>query len=269
MTRFAPPIFALMMILTAVGCTYRKVLNDPWAGLEQIADPPSPNTSGNPSKDPYAGRTSNEAQWTILLQTYEGKSRLAEATKLVDRMQRELGLRDLWVRDLDNTLYVQRGRFDKPSSFEARNTLRQTRMLQLDGKLAFPQADLIPLSRAAAQSVGKYDLRQYSGMYSLQIAFYDDTFGPDFRKAAEEAVAKLREGGDEAFYYHGPTRSLVTVGLFTDDDLLIVNHAQTYSEQVIELQKKYPYNLGNGLTLIEKRDGQTVGEQPSFLVRVP
>ncbi|MDP6152007.1 MAG: hypothetical protein QF785_01425, partial [Phycisphaeraceae bacterium] len=42
-----------------------------------------------------------------------------------------------------------------------------------------------------------------------------------------------------------------------------------YSQRVVELQKKYPHNLGNGLTLLQKQGGRDIGAQPSSLVRVP
>ena len=124
------------------------------------------------------------------------------------------------------------------------------------------------------------DLYQFAGddLMTLQIGYYDEQYGEDFREAAELAAKELREQGDQAFYYHGPNRSLLTVGLFGQEDL--VQHTtpgqdgrifvQTqYSQRVVELQKKYPHNLGNGLTLLQKQGGKDIGAQLSSLVRVP
>jgi hypothetical protein len=91
------------------------------------------------------------------------------------------------------------------------------------------------------------------------------------------AAARLRADGDQAYFYHGPNRSLVTVGLFTEQDFGVeqqpapdggVLFIPTYGQRVRELQKKFSYNLGNGRTIIEKSGDKKLGEQPSFLVRV-
>jgi hypothetical protein len=105
-------------------------------------------------------------------------------------------------------------------------------------------------------------------MYSLQIGFYDDAFGPDFRQAAEQAAAALHQQGEQAYYYHGPNRSLVTIGLFTENDFVQQGPQRAYGPQIKQLQQRFPYNLANGLTQIQKIDGRTIGEQPSFIVRV-
>ena len=121
------------------------------------------------------------------------------------------------------------------------------------------------------------DLKQHAGMYSLQIGFYDEAFGKEFRKAAEEMATILREDGVEAYYYHGPNISMVTVGLFDDSDLVkrevrmpngLVSIQEGYGPRIKVLQEQFPNNLGNGATVIDKIDGQNLGPQPSFLVRV-
>ena len=63
-------------------------------------------------------------------------------------------------------------------------------------------------------------------LYTLQIAVYGRPDNTDatkedlaqFRKSAEEAVVQLRREGEQAYYYHGPNRSMVTVGIFSEDD---------------------------------------------------
>lgn len=118
-------------------------------------------------------------------------------------------------------------------------------------------------------AVSAYDLRTHTGMYTLQIGFYDQDYGPDFRQAAEQAVSALRLQGEEAYYYHGPHRSMVTLGLFTDAHFVQRGPVSAYGPEIEAIQKKYPYNLANGRTLVQKIDGQDIGQQESFLVRVP
>jgi hypothetical protein len=62
---------------------------------------------------------------------------------------------------------------------------------------------------------------------------------------------------------------VVTVGLFDESDMTLRDGATAYSPRVKELQRRFPYNLVNGRTLVEKRsDGTKIRDQPSFLVRV-
>src|SRR5690606_17423075 len=51
--------------------------------------------------------------------------------------------------------------------------------------------------------------------YTLQIAVYESNNPAEARRAAEQAAAQLRADGEPAFYYHGPSRSMVTLGAFT------------------------------------------------------
>lgn len=123
-------------------------------------------------------------------------------------------------------------------------------------------------------SVAAWNLARYPRAYSLQIMYYDPAFGPDFRKAAEEAVRVLREDGIEAYYYHGPHRSLVTVGLFSQEDF---EQAPTPAGFLVEvpgprirqLQQQFPYSGANGRQLIQKFPDGSSEPLPSFLVRVP
>jgi len=112
------------------------------------------------------------------------------------------------------------------------------------------------------------NLRPHAGMFSLQIGFYDDRFGQGYRRAAEEAAAVLREQGHEAYFYHGPHRSMLTVGLFAEGDFVQRNQRQAYGPRIIAVQETFPHNLGNGRTLVEKAKDGSTREQPSFLVRV-
>lgn len=113
-----------------------------------------------------------------------------------------------------------------------------------------------------------HDLRRFVGVYTLQIGYYDDEYGKDFRAAAERAVVVMREDGHEAYFYHGPHRSMVTIGLFSEKDFVREGVSSVYGPRIREAQKTHPYNLGNGRTLIQKVRGESVGEQPSFIVKV-
>jgi len=82
-------------------------------------------------------------------------------------------------------------------------------------------------------------------------------------------VRVLREDGHEAYYYHGPYRSIIAIGVFDYNQAFVrAGTVDTYAPQIRELQKTFPYNLSNGVTLKQKINGQDIGEQKSSLIRV-
>ena len=90
-----------------------------------------------------------------------------------------------------------------------------------------------------------------------------------FREYAEQAVRTLREEGHEAYYYHGPFRSIITIGVFTYDQAFVsAGNVDTYAPHIRDLQKVFPFNLGNGSTINQKENGKDIGEQKSSLIRV-
>ncbi|MDX1565257.1 MAG: hypothetical protein R3236_07625 [Phycisphaeraceae bacterium] len=122
--------------------------------------------------------------------------------------------------------------------------------------------------------VKKHDLRTApeGTYYTLQIAHYENPDNPaERRKRAEEYAQQLREQGEQAFYYHGPNMSLVTVGAFKDavlrvgsvsrrgdgsKRLTVPTPTTRYSPEVEELQAKYPHHLHNGRPIYyKKKDG--------------
>jgi len=246
-------------------------------------------TSGgtNPSSPaaPAASKaTHTPDKWAILIQSLDGPGHYEQAQQRVQQMRSEAHLPDLWLQKRDHQTHIFRGLYANPNDPVARSDLRQTRMIKLSGKGSLGSAQLMPLGAGAQGAADALDLRQYPGMYSLQIGYYDEAFGKNFRQAAEQAARALREqsnreqdhrkqndparGNAEAYYYHGQHRSMVTIGLFTDADFEQQGVQRVYGRHIKALQEKYPFNLGNGRTIIQKVGGENAGEQSSFLVRV-
>jgi len=253
------------MLYAISGCTYTRVVLDGWAPLKALADP-KPQVSQQVKK--VKSTSVIRDQWSIIIESFDGPSRKRQAARLMDQLHDQGHLPDLWIHQSPNQTQIYRGLYDNPNDPRARSDLRQTRLVKLKDQRSFLSARLIPLGPTPHDQVGELDLRPHTGKYSLQISYYDEQFGPKFRQAAEKAAQALRSDGDEAYYYHGPHRSMVTVGLFTDVDFSQKGPIRVYGSRIKALQDKYPYNLGNGLTLIKNVDGKTIGEQSSFLVRV-
>lgn len=262
---------AALVLLALAGCEPRVVVvRDGWGGFKQIADR-KPDAVLNPD------HPDSRQVWTIELERFAGPDRLAKAEALADRLRHEAGLSDVRIEDRSGFAVVSVGRVYDPGTSAAQSLLASVHKARLDGITPYVAAGFVPTVRGGTQVFDPLNLKQFPGMFTLQIGYYDRQFGQDFRAAAETAARTLRKEGDEAYFYHGPHRSLITVGLFdrasafvrVENPLSPGTLVESYSPAVREIQKKYPYNLGNGLTLIEKVRGKVVGEQESALVRVP
>ena len=92
-----------------------------------------------------------------------------------------------------------------------------------------------------------------------------------FRAAAEQAVARLRADGEQAFYHHGPSASTITVGVFGESDHDPAGGFD--SHRPTEARERHPHNLVNGQGFHETLrtdSGQAVRRlQRSQLVAIP
>jgi len=180
------------------------------------------------------------------------------------------------------------GRYTDPDGDAAQRDLRKVRALDVDGRKPFTGAVLVPEidSAPADTRLARHDLRQakklYEGdaVYTLQIGVYarEDERRPSsadldsFRKAAEDAVTRLRREGEEAFFYHGPNGSMVTIGVFNDRDMDTSVVPPIESRRLIDARSRHPNNLLNGRGVREVRGDGGRGEprlQPSRLVLIP
>ncbi|MEM6392068.1 MAG: hypothetical protein AAF797_04785 [Planctomycetota bacterium] len=208
--------------------------------------------------------------WAIALDRFEGANRFRDAYRLVRRLNRESDLGDLWYADDGTVSTVYHGRFRSPRLPDATMALRQVRAAQLDGGTPFADARFVDVSRAreATATQDPKDLKQHAGFYSLQIGYYDAQFGDGFRRAAEDAAAALRDDGTEAYFYHGQNVSMVTVGLFTENDFISRQGVRGYGPRIKSAQDEFPFHTANGRSVIVRKDGRE-DQLRSSLVRVP
>ncbi|MCC7203892.1 MAG: hypothetical protein IT441_02345 [Phycisphaeraceae bacterium] len=264
-----------LMGLLLTGCYEEISRSEPFPDLQRLADKPHKDENS-----PEAQFRLGDDGYAIVLKRYDGPRRQREAESLVRKLATELNVPDIWVREESGQAVVYRGRYADARGSTAQNDLRQTQMLVLDDKRPFSDASLVPLSVGSVVAYNPVDLKQVrmAGYYTLQVAFFDENAGPDYRQLAENYARELIQKGDKAFFYHGPKMSLVTVGLFDDSDILQVQQdgpagipiiAQAYGPRVKELQQKFPNNLGNGMTVVEKGPDGVSRTQTSFLVPVP
>jgi hypothetical protein len=240
-----------------------RVVRSSWDNFP--ADPkPKQAKDPDPYRDPAGGQG-----WSIRVVELDGTDRHGKARGLIQELRNEAKLSDIWMQDYDGVVSVYHGRFATAADPAIRPALGKIQAVRVDGEMPFADCQLVPLIGDGRVIADPFDLRQFIGYYSLQIGFYDASYEGDFRAAAEEAVRSLREDGFDAYYYHGPYRSIVSIGVFSYEQAFVsAGTHDTYAPSVRELQQRFPFNLGNGVTLIQKDKGRVIGEQKSSLIRV-
>ncbi|MFI4881949.1 MAG: hypothetical protein ACIAQU_05125 [Phycisphaerales bacterium JB064] len=222
-----------------------------------------------------------EGKWTIVLATFRGPDAMEAAQFAQARVASEAGLTNTRIEQRGEAILLTLGRFDGPQAPQAQAELDRVRAIEMRDINPFTQALLTPPEPASGTNP-QYDLRNVARnygsdyVYTLQIGSYgrDDGRAPtdadraDARKAAEQAVAVFRSEGEQAFYYHGPNFSSVTVGLFRADE--VDPQTGLRSPAYYDLEAKFPYNLFNGAQRMVRLEGSTRPQaQRSVLVRIP
>jgi cell division septation protein DedD len=117
-------------------------------------------------------------------------------------------------------------------------------------------------------------LAKADAAYTLQVAAFEPTDRfQEFKQAAADYCAMLREQGFEAYYHHTDAVSMVTVGLFGPAAVRVgPNGRSYYSREVIDLQQSdelLKYNRVNGGIYKVKNDEGIMVPVPSRLVKTP
>ncbi len=224
--------------------------------------------------------------WSIVIAAYRGEDRNARAQRDVANVQTQAGLVGAYVEDRGDATVIAYGRYESPDDRRAINDLQLVRETEYDNARPFAGAMLSPPSRVKSGSKPEWDLRNVKEMmgdwviYSLQIGAYgvidrrpSASELEEFRDAAEQAVYQLRREGEQAFYYHGPTMSMVLIGAWGDRDFEPSTSPMLpprYEAPAIrEAKRKFPYNLFNGQAIRDKGPSGQERLQPSHLVGVP
>ncbi len=233
-----------------------------------------------------------DAMWSVVIESFRGDKQEEESRAGLQKLRTETGLTDAYLEVRGPAIVIAVGRYADGASKEAKeglNRVRNTEVVISNVKTKpFANAFLAPPATIPG-TIPEYDLRQAKKLngewviYTLQIGAYTRRDKPptaeelaEFRKTAEQAVGILRHEGEQAYYYHGPTGSMVTVGLFGKEDF----DPQTpgiESAALKVLRKRYPYNLYNGAGMHEHikvttksgKQAEADRMQPSALVVVP
>lgn len=209
--------------------------------------------------------------WTIVLSTYSGPDAGEQAAAAAQRIGAATWMADLRVKTRDDGAVLSYGQYPSPSDANAKRDLERVRRTQVSGESRFSAAFLAPPDTpvGAHPEIALQNVRAEWGrgaMYTLQVAVYESPNPQEARRAAEQAALQLRREGELAFYHHGPSRSMVTIGVFRSEEYNLATGRM--APEIIELKRRHPYNLFNGRGITERGSlGQRL--QPSGLVLIP
>ncbi|MFN7887155.1 MAG: hypothetical protein ACK5Q4_17040 [Phycisphaerae bacterium] len=239
---------------------------------------------------PDRARREVDTSWAIVLYMFRGNQALEGAKQGLYKVQTQLGLQDAYLGERSGGIAILYGKYTGPQDQRAQTDLATIKAIEIEGEPLFTEAILAPPQAAPGEgALPDFDLALVKdtnpeAVYTLQVGIYRNMDGrdataqelADFRDAAERAVVALRAQGQEAYYYHGPRSSTVTVGLFADEDYMISVRDELgqmqklprprLSARVRDAMDANPYNLVNGQGV---KDGKRDRPQASFLIRVP
>ena len=229
----------------------------------------------------------DEVTWRIVLGAV-GEANRDDAAGFAAGLESATGLRGIELGERAGSPILVYGRYGSPDAADAQRDLARVREIEVDGARPFVRAFFLPPSLDAARGRNAaYDLRNArqrfgaDAVYTLQVGAYSRGDGRpptpenvlEFRRLAERAVEQLRAEGQPAFYYHGPSGSTVTVGVYGPEDHDPSQTPPLESQRLRAARAEFPNALLNGLGVKQRlrdRNGRIVERlQPSFLVAVP
>lgn len=235
-----------------------------------------------------AGPTPKGTLWTIRCLQIHGPDRLEHIEQVAESLKHTPGIRPSEVHvtdDPDGFTCLYYGTYRRHADWKTGKRPMPARMRKdidlirqlgnASGKRYF--LHVLPV-RMPTPDVGnpQWDLTRVRAKYSLQVAVFEPTDDfAEFKQAAAEYCAWLRERGYEAYYHHGPASSVVTVGAFGPEAVITKSDGhrfQTiYGSEVLALQRDelLKYNLLNGSVYRARNDQGISVPMPSRLVEIP
>ncbi len=242
--------------------------------------------AGELFQGPAAAKARNEpveGVWSIAIAGVRKDPGLAR--EVLEKVQTVGGLREAYLDQRGEAWVVAYGRYSSAADPNVQADLKRIREFTHEGERPFSAAVLTPPSNLTVLgSIPELDLNTVradafrKAKYTLQIGVYGrvDNKPPtasdlaEFRRLAEQAAAKLRREGDEAYYYHGRSKSMVLVGAYDEADYDEQNPGLGDSARLRAAREKFPYNLVNGAGYEQRKVGaEKGGLQRSQIVRIP
>jgi len=197
-----------------------------------------------------ADTRTGEPTLTALLLEYEGPEAVESARRLAGELKAQ-GLQEVFTVEGDQYASVCAGRFDSWKDPEADRMLHRIRRIRdAQGQYPFVGVVLMPVPEPLPKN--PWPLRDADGQYTLIVASWQN---PGRMARAQAYARDLRAKGHEAYVYHGPSKSTVSVGAFGPeifDDASKVGRPDArpriVAPEVRRLQQQFPSLVLEGET---------------------
>ncbi len=224
------------------------------------------------------GNDSINQYWTIVIKSFDAALDADLAQQGLVKVQTTGRLPEAELQVRGKAIAIVYGRFPSVEDPKAQAELKRVKNLEVEGAKPFALAVLMPPTTVEAGSgEDSLDLRSArrvnpEARYTLQVGSYEWAAGASqaeidkARQAAEQAAKTLRKEGTEAYYYHGLRSSLVTAGLFSEEDV-DPDDVFSINPELTRLRKQFPHHLVNGQGVRMRRPG--MGDDPNAWPMVP
>ncbi len=233
---------------------------------------------------PGGGPVAHENAWTIVIVAFRGDEADQLSKLALHKVQTEGNLPEAFLERRGEAIVVAYGQYESGDSPRGVAELKRIQSMEVNGKTPFHDALLAPPANGSnlggmpqINLVQAKALYGEHALYTLQVAVYgrQDLLRPteddlkEARRDAERAAMKLRQEGEQAFYYHGPRMSMVTIGVFDEEDF-DPQAPTAQSSRLRDARRRFPNNLYNGAGIKVRRPGQAEAHlQASTLVAIP
>jgi len=272
---WAAGVLAVVFCVGVVGCGSSGGSDGErdWASEGRLVLTDDAGAAGRSSGGGGGGAEAGEREgWGILLETFSGSGHVDRARQRRDQIAAGLGRQDIFVRVRSRGSVVVLGSYTGPKDPRAQRDLEAVQSFVVAGRRPYERSYLSPppppptdwgdlpeLNLLSAKRLAGAD-----ALYTLQVAVFEGKSRERAKRGAERYALSLRQRGEMAFYYHGPTKSMVTLGIF--GERAYDTQAQQVSLEVQSLQRRFPLNLLNGEDEIPEPTGSS---QASMLVLIP
>ena len=158
-----------------------------------------------------------KVRYTVLLKQFHDNGHQDFAKTWKESLATGRGWEDLYIITSGNHSELYWGNYTSRSKAERQCEIAKAHR-RADGVAPLLGA-VVAIAPGTVAGPPEWDISRCPGTYSLLVAVFQDQpdASPPYVGRREYAVAycrRLREEGREAYYYHGPTSSSVTIGSF-------------------------------------------------------
>lgn len=268
-----PLMLAMAMGAMSGGCASSSGADadEAWSSEGRLVFADDPGGGGAGAGSGTDGVDGREG-WGILLETFSGAGHVERARQRREQVARALGRTDVYAQVRSRGSVVVLGSYSGPNDPRAQRDLRAVQSVTVAGRRPYERSYLSPPPPPPTDVGDLPELNLLSArrlvgsdaLYTLQVAVFEGRNHERAKRDAEKHALTLRQRGEMAFYYHGPTKSMVTIGIFGEQ--AYDAQAQQVSLEVQSLQRRFPLNLLNGDEEIPEPTGSS---QASMLVLIP